>query len=89
MIRRAILIRAMAALEDMPEPDLTGTEVLMLTGSHDPYGQYASELESWLRSRGADLEVRRVEAGHELTQEDMAVAESWLQSRKRSLRVSP
>ena len=84
VIRRAILIRAMAALEDMPEPDLTGTEVLMLTGSRDPYGQYASVLENWLRSGGADLEVRRIEAGHEMTQEDMAVAESWLQAREHS-----
>lgn len=84
VIRRAILIRAMAALEKMPEPDLTGTKVLMLTGSHDPYGQYASVLENWLRSGGADLEVRRIEAGHELTQEDQAQAESWLRSREQS-----
>lgn len=81
VIRLAILIRPMAVLEEMPEPDLTGTEILMLTGSQDPYGQYAPALEMWLRSRGTDPEVRRIEAGHELTEEDMKATESWLQSR--------
>ncbi|XSG81112.1 MAG: VOC family protein [Methyloligella sp. ZOD6] len=81
VIRRAVLIRPMAVLEEMPETNLTGTEILMLNGSHDPYGQYAPALEDWLRSGGANLDVRSIQAGHELTQEDMAAAESWLQSR--------
>lgn len=82
VIRRAILIRVMAVLEDIPESDLTGTEVLMLNGTHDPYDQYASVLENLLRSKGADLEARLIEAGHELTSQDTAEAKSWLQSRR-------
>lgn len=81
-IRRVIMIRAMAALEEMPEPDLTGAEVLMLIGIRDPYGQHAPALEDWLRARGADLDARRIDAGHEMTPQDMAVAKSWLQRRE-------
>lgn len=81
VIRRAILIRAMAALEEMPDPDLTGVEVLMLSGVHDPYGRHAPALEDWLRARGADLDARRIEAGHELAPQDMVAAKSWLQRR--------
>lgn len=77
-IRRAILIRAMAVLEEMPEPDLSDTEILMLTGMRDPYGRHAPALEDWLRARGADLDSRRIEAGHEMTSEDAAAAKSWL-----------
>jgi phospholipase/carboxylesterase len=84
VIRRAILIRALAALENMPVPDLAGAEILMLTGAHDPYGQYAPALENLLRSGGADLEVIRIEAGHELTPEDTTAAATWLQWREQS-----
>lgn len=78
-IRRAILMRAMPVLEEVPQPDLTGAEVLMLTGTRDPYGQYAPAFEAWLRARGAELDARRIEAGHDLTPEDAATAKSWLQ----------
>ena len=81
-IRRAILIRAMAALEDMPETDLAGAEVLMLTGARDPYALYAAALEDWLRTQGADLDAGRIETGHDITPEDVAVAKSWLQRRE-------
>jgi phospholipase/carboxylesterase len=77
LIRRAILIRAMAALEPMPEPDLANVQVLMLTGMRDPYGQHAPALENWLRVRGADLDARRIEAGHELSPADAAAAQDW------------
>ena len=81
LIRRAILIRAMAVLEEMPRPDLTDAEVLMLTGVDDPYGSHAPALEAWLRSAGVDLDTRRIAAGHNLTADDAAAAKAWLQRR--------
>jgi phospholipase/carboxylesterase len=78
LIRRAILIRAMAALEPMPEPDLTDVLVLFLAGKRDPYGQHAPALVNWLQARGADLEAHRVEAGHDLTLADATAAKDWL-----------
>ncbi|MCD7061124.1 VOC family protein [Pelagibacterium xiamenense] len=78
-IRRAILIRAMAALDELPDADLTGKGVLLLTGAHDPYGQHAGALEDWLRARGAELDARRIDAGHDIVQDDLVAAQSWLQ----------
>ncbi|GGD26407.1 hypothetical protein GCM10011335_31890 [Aureimonas glaciei] len=78
LIRRAILIRAIAALEPMPEPDLAGVPVLLITGTRDPYGQHAPALENWLRAQGADLDALRIEAGHDLTLADATAAQGWL-----------
>lgn len=78
LLRRAILIRPMAVLEDLPETDLTGTKVLTLAGAHDPYGAYAPRLNDWLRASGADLDDRTIPAGHELAQADLAAAQDWL-----------
>lgn len=78
LLRRAILIRPMAVLEDLPEPDLTGTRVLTLAGAHDPYGAHAPRLNDWLRASGADLDDRTIPTGHELAQTDLAAAQDWL-----------
>lgn len=78
LIRGAVLMRAMLVLEQLPEPDLAGVEVLMLTGTRDPYGQYAPALEAWLRARGAGLDARQIEAGHELSPADISAARDWL-----------
>lgn len=79
LIRRAVLIRPMAVLEKMPVVDLSGTRVLTLTGADDPYGAYAPALIEWLRGSGADLDARRIEAGHELTQADLIAAQDWME----------
>lgn len=78
LIRRAILIRAMAVLEDLPRVDLSGSRVLGLTGAADPYGRHAPALMEWLRAGGADLDARTVAAGHELAPADLAAAQQWL-----------
>lgn len=78
LLRRAILVRPMAVLEDLPQVDLSGTRVLTLAGTRDPYGTYAPALEDWLRASGADLDARRIEAGHELSPADLAAAQDWM-----------
>lgn len=78
---RAILLRAVQALEAPPElaPDaLAGSHVLMLTGARDMFGRMAPALESALRQGGADLAVQRLPAGHELSQDDLVQARKWL-----------
>ncbi|MFD2813645.1 alpha/beta hydrolase [Paracoccus aerius] len=52
LIRRAILMRPMAVLEDLPAPDLSGLSVLTLTGARDPYGPHAPRLNDWLARQG-------------------------------------
>lgn len=78
LIRRAVLMRPMAALEDLPQVDLAGLRVLTLTGARDPYGAYAGRLNDWLRDGGADLDARTIAAGHELAQADLTAAQDWL-----------
>ncbi|MDP5305854.1 VOC family protein [Paracoccus spongiarum] len=78
LIRRAILMRPMAVLEDLPRVDLSGSRVLTLAGARDPYGAHAPALNDWLRASGADLDARIVAAGHELSPADPEAAAAWM-----------
>ncbi|WEF24911.1 VOC family protein [Paracoccus sp. S3-43] len=78
LIRRAILMRPMAVLEDLPQADLTGLSVLTLTGARDPYGPHAPRLNDWLAARGATLDARVVAGGHDLSPDDLAEAADWM-----------
>lgn len=81
LIRRAILLRPMAALEDLPQADLAGLSVLTVTGARDPYGPHAPRLNDWLAARGADLDARVVQAGHELVADDLTAATDWMKGK--------
>ncbi|TKW64977.1 MAG: ring-cleaving dioxygenase [Paracoccus denitrificans] len=79
VVRRAILLRAVQVLTDAPTaPELTGTQVLMLSGVRDPFSRMAPALAQALRSGGAALDARDIEAGHELAPDDLAIATNWL-----------
>lgn len=78
LIRQAVLLRPMAVLSQMPKVDLTGTRVLTLAGAQDPYGRYAPALNAWLRNSGADLTARQINAGHDLSPDDLTAAQQWL-----------
>lgn len=78
VVRRAVLLRGIEALEAPPPADLTGVRVLLLTGARDPFARMAPALEAALRAGGADLEARRVTAGHDLSPEDLDIARVWL-----------
>ena len=77
LIRRAILLRAIPVLEELPETDLSGTSVLMLNGRDDPFARNAPQLADWFRRSGALLDVKEVAGGHSLTEADSAVARAW------------
>ena len=79
VVHRAILFRGIEVLEDPPIADLTGTSVLLLTGSHDPFARMAPALESSLKAAGADLDSRLIEAGHELSPADAEIAKGWME----------
>ena len=51
---------------------------LTLTGARDPYGPHAPRLNDWLSRQGADLDARVVQAGHDLTADDLAAAADWM-----------
>ena len=81
LVRRAILLRGLAVLKDAPEPDLAGTEVLLLSGAQDPFAPMAPALEAALRRAWASLDARSLPTGHDLGAADLEVATEWLDQR--------
>ncbi|MCW5943795.1 MAG: alpha/beta hydrolase [Fimbriimonadaceae bacterium] len=80
----AVLLRAMTVLEDAPPSDLTGKNVLLLSGRDDPIVplESATRLADDLLVRGASVDRVVLETGHGLTREDFDIA-------ARRLRESP
>jgi phospholipase/carboxylesterase len=80
-IRKAVLLRSMNVLEARPEVDLSGVQVLSLSATDDFYGSLAGELEDRLKSAGADLTARVLEANHGIGAEDEVITRGWLEER--------
>jgi phospholipase/carboxylesterase len=60
-------------------PDLTGKSILIATGRFDrivPAAETRQLIRS-LKAAGASVKAVHVDAGHELTQTDVDVAQSW------------
>lgn len=83
-ISRAILFRPMQVLEALPKTDLHGKQVLFLSGTQDPFAFAAPALEKWLRDSGAEVEAHAIDAGHELTEQDLDLAQKWLAEKSQS-----
>jgi predicted esterase/catechol 2,3-dioxygenase-like lactoylglutathione lyase family enzyme len=77
---RAILFRPMLPLQDPPKPDLNGKDILILRGNYDSTipAESTERLVNVLTKAGAGVEVRDLEAGHELTTHDLEAASQWL-----------
>jgi predicted esterase len=75
----AILFRAMVPLVPNPLPSLSGTPVFMSNGRTDSLipAAEAERLASLLRQAGADLTIEWQPGGHQLTRQDVALAEQW------------
>ncbi|HTO31659.1 MAG TPA: VOC family protein [Pararhizobium sp.] len=78
LIRTAVLLRPMNVLENTPVADLTGTRVLMTSGTQDPYSPYATELEKNLLNGHATVESIMINAGHQLSPQDVTITRAWL-----------
>jgi phospholipase/carboxylesterase len=79
LIARAALLRSMSVLDEPPPTDLSGTDVVVISGERDvTYAPFAPELVESLRSRGADVEAHTVAAGHEFGAEDVRIIREWL-----------
>lgn len=77
VIRNAVLMRAMAALEDPAESDLSETNVLMLTGRDDPYGKHAPALKHTLADAGAKLTALVIDTHHGIGSDDIEAIRRW------------
>jgi len=76
----AILFRPMAPLSKPPQSRLGGERILLCGGHFDPIATPATvqALAELLRERGAEVEVRLQESGHELSAADLEIARDWL-----------
>jgi phospholipase/carboxylesterase len=79
----AVLLRAMVPLKEIPEVDLAGKPVLILSGAMDPIvpADNAARLAAMLEGVGASVDHRILPAGHGLTQADVSIAKTWLSQR--------
>lgn len=79
LIRRAVMLRAMPVLDEVPASDLSGTRVLVIKGRADvTYSPFAPALVRLLRGHGARVTARTVPAGHEFGADDARIAREWL-----------
>ncbi|KQS77037.1 glyoxalase [Rhizobium sp. Leaf384] len=81
LIRRAILLRSMMPLDTVPEADLSGTEVLVVSGADDSFDAYRPAQVKALTEAGAETTVVTLAAGHELSPEDASTVARWLDAR--------
>jgi phospholipase/carboxylesterase len=82
-ISGAILMRAMLPFDLPSHPDLKNIPVLMLSGASDPIvpAETRDRLAQALKTAGADLQYEILPAGHQLTRQDLALADEWLRRR--------
>jgi phospholipase/carboxylesterase len=76
----AMLLRAMVPLSQLPQVDLTGKPVLMISGRSDPIvpASNGAQLAQLLQAAGAEIERHVLPVGHQLSQADVTVASKWL-----------
>jgi phospholipase/carboxylesterase len=79
-ITSAVLFRAMVPLTPDNTPNLAGSRLLICSGTHDRIipVENAERLAAMLRDAGADVILRRQEAGHQLVFDEIAAAKKWL-----------
>ena len=80
VLSRAILLRPMLPLLPAVPPDLSDKKILILKGTADTVNppESTDQLIQVLKKAGAQVEVREIAAGHELTQQDPRQAVQWL-----------
>ena len=80
ILSAAILFRAMVPLTPETRPNLSSVRVWIGAGAFDPIvpSSEAKQLAELLRAAGADVTVRFLQSGHELTPNDVDLAREWL-----------
>ncbi len=80
ILRAAVLLRPMVPLVPDAPPDLGGVWVYIAAGNQDPIVpvENTQRLVKQLRDAGAQVTASVANAGHALTQDEIAAAETWL-----------
>jgi phospholipase/carboxylesterase len=76
----AVLLRPMPPLQPETQPDLTGKPVMILAGEDDSMTrpELTAQLAKTLSGAGARVEVRWIDAGHDLTPHDFQNVKEYL-----------
>lgn len=84
ILRAAILFRAMVPLVPEKLPNLSSVRVWIGAGDQDPIipASDTQRLVELFRRAGADVTIRFLEGGHELTRDDVDAAREWLTTLK-------
>ena len=78
----AVLLRAMVPLPNEPVNGGSLAPALIVSGRRDPIVpiENANRLAEMLRAKGMTVDHRIIEAGHQLSDEDVELAAQWLKS---------
>jgi len=78
-IAKAVLLRCMPVLKQVPMGDLRGKQVLVVAGATDlTYKPFAPALAQLLTQHGASTRFETVAAGHEFGEDDVCITREWL-----------
>jgi len=81
LVKRAVLMRSMPVLDNVSVANLGKARVLTITGQEDKlYSPFAPALSALLRSGGAKVDARTIEADHMLGEKDAAAISQWVAS---------
>ncbi|KAB2655329.1 alpha/beta hydrolase [Brucella tritici] len=81
LVKRAVLMRSMPVLDNAPVANLSKARVLTITGEEDKlYSPFAPALSALLRSGGARVDARTIDADHMLGEKDIAAITQWVAS---------
>ena len=80
IFQKAILLRPMLPLQNPPLPGLKGKKILILQGRHDSVipAESTRQLSGLLQKAGAEVTTITMEAGHELSAQDLEACSRWL-----------
>lgn len=83
LLAGGILLRAMVPFEPSSPVELKGKKILMVNGRVDPIIpiENAERLAAIFRVGGAEVEQVVLETGHQLTREEIGLAERWLREK--------
>jgi phospholipase/carboxylesterase len=81
-LARAVLLRPMVVLQPEALPELSGKNISLLSGRHDPIVplDHPPQLAEMFRRTGAKVDLHWLETGHQLTEADLAQAGSFLRA---------
>lgn len=79
LVKRAVLLRSMPVLDNMPHENLSKTNVLIISGKKDSlYSPFQPALSALLKKNGAKVENYMIDGDHMIGQADADMIAKWV-----------